>query len=101
MNLLLGTARGQSTDDGSPTVSALAPFKGTSTATGASYKVNESLELNVVIRTTFGDAIAEYHLQTRHCDNKGTRVSIGTKIVSNLFTIYKRLTFMWAFFYTD
>ena len=84
MNLLLGTARGQSTDDGSPTVSALAPFKGTSTNfLGASYKVNESLELNASYSlSTFGDAIAGVPPANAapFADNKGTRVSIGTKI---------------------
>ncbi len=82
MNLVLGTARSQDTDDGSPTVSALSPFKGSSaTILGASYKVNNSLELNASYSlATFGDAIADIATGAPFEDNKGSRVSIGTKI---------------------
>ena len=84
LNVLVGTAKGQSTDDGSPTVNALAPFKGTSTNfLGASFKVNDSLELNASYSlTTFGDAIAAVPPANAapFTDNKGSRISIGTKI---------------------
>ena len=84
LNVLVGTAKGQSTDDGSPTVNALAPFKGTSTNfLGASFKVNDSLELNASYSlSTFGDAIAAVPPANAapFTDNKGSRVSIGTKI---------------------
>ena len=82
MNLVLGTAKGQSTDDGSATVSALAPFKGTSTnILGASYKLNDSVELNASYSlTTFGDAVANIATGAPFENNKGSRMSIGTKI---------------------
>ena len=82
MNLVLGTARGQDTDDGSATVSALAPFKGNSAnILGASYKVNDTLELNASYSLlTFGDAIADIATGAPFENNEGTRVSIGTKI---------------------
>ena len=82
MNVVLGTAKGQSTDDGSATVSALAPFKGTSTnILGASYKLNDSVELNASYSlTTFGDAVANIATGAPFEDNKSSRMSIGTKI---------------------
>ena len=82
MNFVLGTARGQDTDDGSATVSALAPFKGSSAnILGASFKVNDNLELNASYSLiTFGDAVADIATGAPFADNKGTRMSIGTKI---------------------
>ena len=83
MNLVLGTARGQSTDDGTGYVGLLAPFKGSSsTILGGSYKVNDSLELNASYSTgTFGDGIANIGgVDAPFTDNKLSRVSIGTKI---------------------
>ena len=84
INLILGTAKGQSTDDGSATVNALSPFKGTSTSIlGASFKLNDSLEFNASYSlSAFGDAIAAVPPANAapFSDNKGTRLSIGTKI---------------------
>ena len=83
INVLLGTARGQSKDTGG-LASALAPFKGTNTNfLGASFKVNDNLELNASYSlTTFGDATAGVPPANAapFTDNKGTRVTIGTKI---------------------
>ena len=83
MNLVLGTARGQSTDDGTGYVGLLAPFKGSSsTILGGSFKVNDTVELNASYSTgTFGDGIANIGgVDAPFTDNKLSRVSIGTKI---------------------
>ncbi len=82
INLVLGTAKGQDTDDGSATVTALAPFKGSSSnILGASYKLNDSVELNASYSLiTFGDAIADIGTGAPFENNKGNRISIGTKI---------------------
>ena len=83
INILLGTARGQSKDTGG-LASALAPFKGTNTNfIGGSFKVSDNLELNASYSlTTFGDATAGVPPANAapFTDNKGTRVTIGTKI---------------------
>jgi len=87
LNVLAGTTKGQSTDTGG-LANALAPFKGSSsTFIGASLKLNESVELNGGYSlVSFGDDNAGVPLSTgaggaaSFTDNKGSRVSIGTKI---------------------
>ena len=83
MNLALATGKGQSTDTGG-LASALAPFKGSSSTTiGGSYKISENVELNASYSLiSFGDdnAFIPPASQAPFTDNKGSRVSIGTKI---------------------
>ena len=88
LNALIGTARGQATDDGSPTVNILSPFKGTNTQfIGGSLKVTNNLELNAAYSlTSYGDAnagtlnSAGSPVAAPFTDNKGSRVTIGAKI---------------------
>ena len=83
INLALATARGQSTDDGS-LANALAPFKGSSSnIIGGSFKVNDNVEINASYALiNFGDANANVVAGSGPFENnKGTRVSIGTKII--------------------
>ncbi len=84
---ILGTARGQATATGG-LESALAPFKGSSANfIGGSLKIADNVELNASYSlATFGDAQAGVPLTTGGLgaadfkDNKGSRISIGTKI---------------------
>ena len=88
INALVGTAKGQATDDGSPTVNILAPFKGTNTQfIGGSLKVSDNLELNAAYSlTSYGDAnagtlnSAGSPVAAPFTDNKGSRVTLGAKI---------------------
>ena len=83
LNVVVATAKGQSTDTGG-LASALAPFKGTNaTIFGGSFKVADNVELNASYSLlTFGDdnAFIPPASQGAFTDNKGSRVSIGTKI---------------------
>lgn len=82
INILLGTARGQSKDTGG-LASPLAPYKGTSTQfLGASLKINDNVELNAGYSlTSFGDTNANVISGTGVFeDNKSSRVTLGTKI---------------------
>ena len=87
LNVLVGTTKGQSTDSGG-LANALAPFKGSSSNfVGASLKISETVELNGSYSlVSFGDDNAGVPLSTglggaaSFTDNKGSRISIGTKI---------------------
>jgi long-chain fatty acid transport protein len=82
INLALATAKGQSTDDGS-LANALSPRDGSSAnIIGGSFKVNENVEINASYAlVSYGDANAFVVTGAGPFeDNKGTRVSIGTKI---------------------
>ncbi len=82
INLALATARGQSTDDGS-LANALAPWQGSSAnVIGGSFKVNDNLEISASYAlVTYGDTNANVITGSGPFkDNKGTRLTIGTKI---------------------
>ena len=82
INLALATTKGQSTDDGS-LANALAPFKGSSSnIIGGSFKVNDNVEINASYALiNFGDASANVVAGSGPFENnKGTRMTIGTKI---------------------
>ncbi len=87
LTAIVGTSKGQSTDTGA-LANALTPFKGSSnTFIGASLKVTDTIELNASYALiSFGDENAGVPLSTgaggaaAFTDNKGSRISIGTKI---------------------
>ena len=82
INLALATAKGQSTDDGS-LANALAPWQGTSAnIIGGSFKVNDNVEINASYAlVSYGDTNANVVSGSGPFeDNKGTRLSLGTKI---------------------
>ena len=82
INLALATTKGQSTDDGS-LANALAPWQGSSAnVIGGSFKVNDSVEINASYAlVTYGDTNANVITGSGPFENnKGSRVTIGTKI---------------------
>ena len=82
INLALATTKGQSKDDGS-LANALAPWQGSSAnVIGGSFKVNDSVEINASYALiSYGDTNANVISGSGPFENnKGTRVTIGTKI---------------------
>ena len=87
LTAIVGTSKGASTDTGAA-ASALAPFKGSSNNfVGASLKITDNVEINASYALiSFGDDNAGVPLSTgagglaAFTDNKGSRISIGTKI---------------------
>ena len=87
LTAIVGTSKGASTNTGAP-ASALAPFKGSSNNfIGASLKITDNLEINASYALlSFGDDNAGVPLSTgaggvaAFADNKGSRISIGTKL---------------------
>ena len=82
INLALATTKGQSKDDGS-LADILTPYQGTSAnVIGGSFKVNDNVEINASYAlVSFGDTNANAVVGAAPFENnKGSRVSIGTKI---------------------
>ena len=97
LNVLAGTTKGQSTDTGG-LANALAPFKGSSsTFIGASFKLNESVELNGVIQLgLLLEMIMQVYLYLLvlvlrlSLITKGQEYQLELKLVSNIDNIYFR-----------
>ena len=82
INLALATTKGQSKDDGS-LADILTPYQGTSAnVIGGSFKVNDNVEINASYAlVSFGDTNANAVVGAAPFENnKGTRMTIGTKI---------------------